>query len=55
VQRQDLPELISIINQFNPKAFYTVETVRYANQVVNYSPLASGGGLFSLFGNLKRR
>jgi uncharacterized protein YebE (UPF0316 family) len=55
VQRQDLPELIGIINQFNPKAFYTVETVRYASQPAEYSTFIGGGGLFSLLGNLKRR
>lgn len=55
VQRQDLPELISIINQFNPKAFYTVESVRYASQPAEYSTFIGGGGLFSLLGNLKRR
>jgi len=55
VQRTDLPELIGIINQFNPNAFYTVETVRYASQPADYSTFIGGGGLFSLLGNLKRR
>jgi uncharacterized protein YebE (UPF0316 family) len=55
VQRQDLPELIAIINNFNPNAFYTVETVRYASQPANYSMMGSSGGLFSFLTNLKRR
>jgi uncharacterized protein YebE (UPF0316 family) len=55
VQRHDLPELLSIINSFNPNAFYTVETVRYASQPANYSMMGDKGGLFSFFTNLKRR
>lgn len=55
VQRQDLPELVEIINQYNPNAFYTVETVRFASQPVGYSTFIGGGGLFSILGNLKRR
>jgi uncharacterized protein YebE (UPF0316 family) len=55
VQRQDLPELINIINNFNPNAFYTVETVRYASQPANYSMINERGSLFSFFTNLKRR
>ncbi len=55
VKRQDLPELIEIIQQFNPNAFYTVEMVRYASQPADYSTFVGGGGLFSIFGNLMRR
>jgi uncharacterized protein YebE (UPF0316 family) len=55
VQRQDLPELLNIINSFNPNAFYTVETVRYASQPATYSMIGDKGGLFSFFTNLKRR
>ncbi|MBE9468048.1 MAG: DUF2179 domain-containing protein [Bacteroidetes bacterium] len=31
VQRKDLPEVVSIINRFNPKAFYTIEDVKFAS------------------------
>jgi uncharacterized protein YebE (UPF0316 family) len=55
IQRQDLPELISIINQFNPNAFYTVETVRYASQPGYYSMIDEKGGIFSFFSSLKRK
>lgn len=39
VQRKDLPELVQLIESYNPKAFYTIENVRYAS---------SGGGLISV-------
>lgn len=55
IQRQDLPELIAIINQFNPNAFYTVETVRYASQPGYYSIIDEKGGLRSFLSNLKRK
>ncbi len=55
VQRQDLPELLNIIKSFNPNAFYTVETVRYASQPMDYTMIRDGGGLFSFLTNLKRR
>ncbi len=31
IERRDLPEFISIIKQFNPNAFYTIESVRYVS------------------------
>ena len=55
VQRHDLPELLSIITTFNPNAFYTVESVRYASQPANYAMIGDKGGLFSFLTNLKRR
>jgi uncharacterized protein YebE (UPF0316 family) len=58
VKRQELPELVEIIHQFNPNAFYTVEAVRYVNQPVDYGTIVGGGGLLSLFTNftsLKRK
>jgi uncharacterized protein YebE (UPF0316 family) len=30
VSRKDLPELIDMINHYNPKAFYTIESVKHA-------------------------
>lgn len=31
VQRKDLPELVRLIEAYNPNAFYTIENVRYAS------------------------
>ncbi len=56
INRHDLPELLNIICTYNPNAFYTVETVRHASQLTEYVPnLVGGGGLFSIFGNSKRK
>ncbi|MCU0355195.1 MAG: DUF2179 domain-containing protein [Cytophagales bacterium] len=56
VNRADLPELLDIICSYNPNAFYTVESVRYASQISDYVPnLIGGGGLFSIFGSSKRK
>ena len=56
VNRADLPELLDIIRSYNPNAFYTVESVRYASQISDYVPnLIGGGGLFSIFGSSKRK
>jgi uncharacterized protein YebE (UPF0316 family) len=32
VSRVQLPEAISLVNQFNPRAIYTIEDVRFANE-----------------------
>jgi uncharacterized protein YebE (UPF0316 family) len=32
VQRTSVPEVISLVKQFNPHAFYTIEDVRYATE-----------------------
>ncbi|MCS6967309.1 MAG: DUF2179 domain-containing protein [Cytophagales bacterium] len=32
VQRKDLPELVRLIETYNPNAFYTIENVRYASE-----------------------
>ena len=32
LKRSELPELIELINQYNPKAFYTVEDVKAVNE-----------------------
>jgi len=52
INRQDLPELLAIISSYNPNAFYTVETVRYASHAPS---LIGGGGLFALFEGLKKK
>jgi len=31
VRRKQIPELIRLINEYNPKAFYTIEDVRFVN------------------------
>lgn len=31
VRRKQVPDLVKIINQYNPKAFYTIEDVRFVN------------------------
>ncbi len=33
LERKKLKELLYIINRFNPKAFYTIEDVRFANDI----------------------
>ncbi len=45
VRRKALPEVIDLIRQYNPNAFYTIEDVRFANAsfgrlVTNRRPLA---------------
>jgi len=32
VERKDLPELIGIIKQYHPKAFYTIESTKFASE-----------------------
>ena len=32
VNRQDIPHVVAIINHYNPRAFYTIEDVRYATE-----------------------
>lgn len=55
IQRQDLPDIISIINRFNPKAFYTIESVRYVNDG-GYGPIEpSRNPISELFRRTKRR
>ena len=42
INRKDLKEYISIINEINPKAFYTIEDVRTINQgIVRHNPRIS--------------
>ena len=37
VQRNDMEDVIRIINDFNPKAFYTIEDVKTANEGIFHS------------------
>jgi uncharacterized protein YebE (UPF0316 family) len=52
VQRNNLKNVVEIINRFNPKAFYTIEDVRAANEGI--FPLAKPNTAF-LFGDVLRR
>ena len=35
IQRQDLHDVVAIINKFNPKAFYTIEDVKFASREIH--------------------
>jgi len=55
VERQDLPEFISIIERFNPNAFYTVENVRYVSDG-GLGPIETAENpIKELFRKMKRR
>lgn len=32
INRQDIPKVVGIVKQFNPKAFYSIEDIRYAHE-----------------------
>jgi uncharacterized protein YebE (UPF0316 family) len=51
VKRQDLPQVVGIIKQFNPHAFYSVEDVRHASEGI--FP-ARGEGVFRSYLNPQR-
>lgn len=36
LERKEVPTLINIINQYNPKAFYTIEDVRFVNTSITH-------------------
>lgn len=46
VSRKKLKELIDIINDFNPGAFYTVEDIRFVNQGVFKQSQSGSGRMF---------
>jgi uncharacterized protein YebE (UPF0316 family) len=52
VQRNELNKVIGVINEFNPKSFYTIEDVKYVNEGV--FP-ARKQATFSPFGSILRR
>lgn len=52
VQRNDLVKVLDIINDFNPKAFYTIEDVRAVNEGI--FPPKKHNTIFP-FGNIIRR
>ena len=43
IKRPEIPKIASILNEFNPKAFYTVEEVKAVNEGIHrfYTPLRS--------------
>jgi len=51
VHRNELSEVINVINTFNPKAFYTIEDVRAANEGI-FTPQKQNA--FSNFGYILR-
>jgi uncharacterized membrane-anchored protein YitT (DUF2179 family) len=51
IKRQDLPHVISIIRQFNPSAFYSVEEVKSVAEGV--FPERRSRGIFSLTDSLR--
>lgn len=55
INRKDLKEYISIINEINPKAFYTIEDVRTINQgiVRNNQRISVFGSIGKSFRNIK--
>jgi uncharacterized protein YebE (UPF0316 family) len=52
VHRNDLSKVVNIINEFNPKAFFTIEDVKAANEGI-FRPKPQHSGFN--FGNIIRR
>jgi uncharacterized protein YebE (UPF0316 family) len=52
VQRNDLVKVMDIINQFNPKAFYTIEDIKAVNEGI-FPPQKEN--LISSFGSILRQ
>mgnify|MGYP000860834366 FL=1 len=53
IKRKYLAEVVEIIKEFNPKAFYSVEEVRSVNAGV--FPTKKGAQRFKVFANLRNR
>lgn len=53
IKRKCLPEVVGIIKEFNPRAFYSVEELRSVNAGV--FPVKSGVHRLKLFDNLRSR
>jgi uncharacterized protein YebE (UPF0316 family) len=51
LKRKEVPFLISLINKYNPRAFYTIEDVRFANETSN---LPKNNPFFLKLNNLKK-
>lgn len=52
VQRRDVAAVVGIVKNYNPRAFYTVEDVRFTSETV-FSPIQPNKR--TLFGNLSTR
>lgn len=44
IKQKDLPQILEIINKYNPNAFYSIEDVKHANQGV-FPSLAGSSGM----------
>lgn len=55
VKRKDIDDTISLIHNYNPNAFYTIEDIRYVSQL-NYPQLSKGRRMrrFYLFGGWRK-
>jgi uncharacterized protein YebE (UPF0316 family) len=51
LKRKEVPQLISIINRFNPNAFYTIEDVRFVNET---SSIPKNNPFFLKLNNLRK-
>lgn len=55
VRRKKLPEVLEIIQRFNPNAFYTIEDVRFVNETIPRSAPMGKRELFTLRSLRKRK
>jgi hypothetical protein len=53
VKRKNLPEVIATIKRFNPRAFYTIEDVRFVQETAEIP--VTRRHLFSVFSTTKRK
>lgn len=51
LQRKEVPQLIKLINKYNPNAFYTIEDVRFVNETSN---IPKNNPFFLKLNNLRR-
>lgn len=55
VRRGDLPDILSIVEKFNPSAFYSIEDVRFASEgVFPHRAVRRRGGLLRPLGYLRK-
>lgn len=55
IKRSDLPQVIDLVQKFNPKAFYTVEDIRYVSEGVFPAPLPVSAFRFAGVWNRRAR
>ncbi|MCK5450803.1 MAG: DUF2179 domain-containing protein [Candidatus Omnitrophica bacterium] len=51
VKRNHVADLIGVIKEFNPNAFFTVEDIRFVNETHVFSKQSSSRNVFNQFGN----